>query len=94
MHLAILGKYEQAIWAIIRLAPHPSCLDIRNDDAQAPLHLAVLTRQSDIVRRLLVAGAKVSFRFFFFFLNNHWTVEIVEFFPLFSVCNTTLELAA
>lgn len=62
LHLAILGKYEEAIWTIIRLAPHPACLDIRNDDAQAPLHLAVLTRQWHVVRRLLVAGAKASIR--------------------------------
>lgn len=60
LHLAILGKYVQAIRAIIRLAPVPALLDIRNDDAHAPLHLAVLTRQPEIIRRLLVAGAKVS----------------------------------
>lgn len=63
--MAILEKFEKAIYAIIRIAPHHACLDIPNDDAQAPLHLAVLTRQSHIVRGLLVAGAKVNF----FFLN-------------------------
>lgn len=55
-----MGKYAQAVWAIIRLAPVPEALDIRNDDAHAPLHLAVLTRQHEIVRILLLAGAKVS----------------------------------
>lgn len=64
LHLAILGNYEEAAWAIIRLAPHASFLDFRNDDAQAPLHLAVLTGQSNIVRRLLVAGAKVCTYYF------------------------------
>lgn len=60
LHLAILGKYVQAVWAIIRLAPVPAFLDVRNDDAHSPLHLAVLTRQPEIVRSLLLAGAKVS----------------------------------
>lgn len=60
LHLAILGKYVQAVWAIIRLAPVPAFLDIRNDDAHAPLHLAVLTRQPDIVRVLMIAGAKAN----------------------------------
>lgn len=58
LHLAILGKYAQAVRNIIRLAPVPAFLDIRNDDAHSPLHLAVLTRQPEIVRWLIVAGAK------------------------------------
>ncbi|KAG4066794.1 hypothetical protein HA402_012861 [Bradysia odoriphaga] len=60
LHLAILGKYVQAVQNIIRLAPVPAFLDIRNDDAHSPLHLAVLTRQPHIVRCLIIAGAKGS----------------------------------
>lgn len=42
------------------MAPEPIYLDIQNDDAQTPIHLAALTGQSEIVRRLLVAGAEVN----------------------------------
>lgn len=34
-------------------------MDLKNDDAQAPIHLAVLTGQPNVVRHLLIAGAKV-----------------------------------
>lgn len=43
---------------MIRAAPHPRLLDTPNDDADSPLHLAVLTGQSRIVRWLIIAGAK------------------------------------
>lgn len=61
LHIAIVNELDNPhiISAIIRLAPAPWLLDIKNDYAQAPIHLAALTGQSDIVRRLLVAGAKV-----------------------------------
>lgn len=59
LHLAIINEIPHIIWAIIRLAPAPWLLDLKNDDAQAPIHLAVLTRQSNVVRRLLMSGAKV-----------------------------------
>lgn len=38
----------------------PYLLDIQNDDAQTPIHLATLKGQSEIVRRLLIAGAEVN----------------------------------
>lgn len=60
LHLAIINEIPMnMIWQIIRLAPAPWLLDLKNDDAQAPVHLAVLTRQPNVVRRLLIAGAKV-----------------------------------
>lgn len=59
MHLAIINEISHIIWVIIRLAPAPWLLDLKNDDAQAPIHLAALTKQSNVVRRLLVAGANV-----------------------------------
>lgn len=51
------------MWSIIQLAPAAWLLDIKNDSAQTPIHLAVLTGQSNIARRLLIAGAKVSHEF-------------------------------
>ena len=42
---------------IIALAPHPSLLTIPNTLHQTPLHLAVATRQPQVVRQLMVAGA-------------------------------------
>lgn len=51
---------KEACQAVIAMAPHPCLLDIRNDDARAPLHYAIIYRQPDIVRMLLVAGADVS----------------------------------
>lgn len=59
LHLAIINEIPRIIWAIIRLAPAPWLLDLKNDDAQAPIHLAALTRQSNVVRRLVISGAKV-----------------------------------
>ncbi|KAJ6647792.1 NF-kappa-B inhibitor cactus [Pseudolycoriella hygida] len=62
LHLAILGKYVQAVRAIIRMAPVPAFLDLRNDDAHAPLHFAVMTKQPELVRSLLLAGANANIR--------------------------------
>ncbi|XP_031628965.1 NF-kappa-B inhibitor cactus [Contarinia nasturtii] len=62
LHLAIINEIEQMILAIIRITPAPWLLDMKNDDAQSPIHLAALTQQSNVVRRLLVAGANASIR--------------------------------
>lgn len=59
LHLAIINEIPQMIWAIIRLTPAPWLLDMKNDDAQSPIHLAAITKQSNVVRRLLIAGANV-----------------------------------
>lgn len=56
--------YVEAALILIRLAPHPCLLNIYNDDWQSFLHLAVLTNQSLIVRRLILAGADPSLRNF------------------------------
>lgn len=82
MHLAIIGEYIEAVYAIIRLAPIPALLDIRNDDAQAPIHLAVMTKQPNIVRKLLVAGAKVSHTFMY---TLH-TILFISIDANFTVC--------
>lgn len=62
LHLAIIHGLVDVVIALIRLAPHPCLLDIQNDNFQAPLHLAVITCQPVIVRKLLFAGAETSVR--------------------------------
>jgi len=62
LHIAIMQGYVEAALVLIRLAPHPCLLNIYNDDWQSPLHVAVLTNQSLIVRRLILAGADPSLR--------------------------------
>ncbi|XP_035732908.1 NF-kappa-B inhibitor cactus-like [Vespa mandarinia] len=64
LHIAIVQGFLEAAFSLIRMAPHPCLLDILNDDGQSPLHLAVLTRQPRIVRRLILAGANPSLRNF------------------------------
>ncbi|KAG5335761.1 CACT inhibitor, partial [Acromyrmex heyeri] len=64
LHIAIMQGYVEAALILIRLAPHPCLLNIYNDDWQSSLHLAVLTNQSLIVRRLILAGADPSLRNF------------------------------
>lgn len=67
LHLAILHEVPDIASAMIYLAPVPQFLDIKNDDVQAAIHLAALTEQSNIVRRLLIAGATVRFSSYFNF---------------------------
>ncbi|KYM77081.1 NF-kappa-B inhibitor cactus [Atta colombica] len=64
LHIAIMQGYVEAALILIRLAPHPYLLNIYNDDWQSSLHLAVLTNQSLIVRRLILASADPSLRNF------------------------------
>ncbi|CAG2181050.1 unnamed protein product, partial [Oppiella nova] len=44
------------------MAPDPDFLDATNHLSQTPLHLAALTGQSHIVRRLVISGATVDLR--------------------------------
>ncbi|XP_044732013.1 NF-kappa-B inhibitor cactus isoform X2 [Chrysoperla carnea] len=62
LHIGIIHGFTEAVHSLVRLAPYPQLLDVRNDTCQSPLHLAVLTGQSVIVRLLVVAGAKQSVR--------------------------------
>lgn len=64
LHIAIVQGFLEAAFSLIRMAPHPCLLNILNDEWQSPLHLAVLTRQPRIVRRLILAGANPSLRNF------------------------------
>ena len=64
LHAAIIQGFLEASFSLIRMAPHPCLLNIMNDDYQSPLHLAVMTKQPRIVRRLLLAGANPTVRDF------------------------------
>ncbi|CAG5115239.1 unnamed protein product [Candidula unifasciata] len=59
LHLSIINGYKSYSRLLINLAPDFDCLNLSNNLRQTPLHLAVLTRQPDIVRRLVCAGAAV-----------------------------------
>jgi len=62
LHLAIASGFVEVVFALIRMAPHPSYLDIQNNELYAPLHIAVLMNQPGMVRRLVVAGATSEIR--------------------------------
>ncbi|BFZ03299.1 hypothetical protein BsWGS_06338 [Bradybaena similaris] len=59
LHLSIINGRTAYSRLLINLAPEYNCLSFSNNLRQTPLHLAVLTRQPDIVRRLVCAGAAV-----------------------------------
>ncbi|CAG2171659.1 unnamed protein product, partial [Oppiella nova] len=62
LHLAIIQGLADVAYALIRMAPDPDFLDATNHLSQTPLHLAALTGQSHIVRRLVISGATVDLR--------------------------------
>merc|ERR1711962_885045 len=62
LDLAIASGFTEVVFALIRMAPHPDFLDIQNNELYAPLHIAVLMNQPNMVRRLIVAGATSDIR--------------------------------
>ncbi len=62
LHLAIASGYVDVVYALIRMAPHPDYLSIQNNALYSPLHIAVLQNQPAVVRRLVVAGARLDVR--------------------------------
>ncbi|XP_063242720.1 NF-kappa-B inhibitor cactus-like isoform X1 [Bacillus rossius redtenbacheri] len=62
LHIAIIRGFIEVVESLVQMVPHPCFLDISNNYWQTPLHLAVLTHQPLVARRLLVAGAKVDGR--------------------------------
>ena len=57
LHVAIVcGRADLAL-AIINMAPFSCCLSMPNVLFQTPLHLAVVTRQPEVVRGLVTSGA-------------------------------------
>uniref|UniRef100_A0A182JPW0 Protein cactus (TOLL pathway signalling) n=1 Tax=Anopheles christyi TaxID=43041 RepID=A0A182JPW0_9DIPT len=61
LHLAVYEKNEDHISKLVTNVP-PQFLNIQNDASQTALHLAVLTEQPKIVRRLLIAGINQNIR--------------------------------
>ena len=60
LNVAILERQISLVLEFIKLAPGNIWLDIQNNDMwQTPLHLAVLTNQVEIARRLIVGGADI-----------------------------------
>ncbi|XP_046550932.1 NF-kappa-B inhibitor alpha-like [Haliotis rubra] len=62
LHMAIIQLAESIALQLINLAPNHEWLNFVNTLLQTPLHLAVITRQEKIVRRLMAAGASVDVR--------------------------------
>lgn len=77
LHLSILARMTEACKAVIAMAPHPCLLDIRNDSVRAPLHYAIIFRQAEIVRLLLIAGADVSYSLYIRFYLQFSSVSIL-----------------
>lgn len=59
LHLAVLQGFIEVVFSLVRILPDPRLLEIPNKKLQTPLHLAVLTNQAPLVRRLVVGGASV-----------------------------------
>ncbi|XP_067685913.1 serine/threonine-protein phosphatase 6 regulatory ankyrin repeat subunit B-like [Haliotis asinina] len=59
LHTGIIQGHSTLVLLFISAAPNSECLNIPNFLQQTPLHLAVITRQVNIVRRLMTAGARV-----------------------------------
>lgn len=62
LHVSIFQGFVEAAFYLINITPHPCLLNILNDDGHAALHIAVLTEQPAIVRRLVLAGANPAIR--------------------------------
>lgn len=69
LHLAIIWPHKPVAKTLIKLAPNPSYLNIQNDIYLTPMHLAVLTEQAELVRDLVIGGAKVSLDLLSLLLN-------------------------
>ncbi|KAK3595539.1 hypothetical protein CHS0354_021644 [Potamilus streckersoni] len=59
LHNFIIQLLNDYALTLISLIGDPEYLNIRNNLAQTPLHLAVITKQSNVVRRLMTAGAEI-----------------------------------
>lgn len=62
LHVAIIQREAYIVMNMIALAPHRDWLNTSNGLLQTPLHLAVITRQVDVVRRLVTSGASPDVR--------------------------------
>ncbi|XP_013399271.1 NF-kappa-B inhibitor cactus [Lingula anatina] len=62
LHVALIQMVEYVALQIIDLAPYFKWVNIQNNLGQAPLHLAAITKQPVVIRRLMCAGASVEQR--------------------------------
>ena len=62
LHLMIVHEQASHAVKVIDSCPSWSLLNIQNDLGQTALHLAVLTNQPELVRKLLVHGAALDIR--------------------------------
>lgn len=63
LHLAIIHLHSELVrnlLEVVRGFNFDDIINMRNDLYQTPLHLAVITKQTDVVEHLLMAGADVS----------------------------------
>jgi ankyrin repeat protein len=59
LHTAIIQLLSDLALYFIWLSPNPNCLNLKNNYLQTPLHLAVITKQDVVTRKLMAAGAQV-----------------------------------
>lgn len=59
LHNAIIYSYHALMLRLVLNAPNPQVLSSVNKDGHTPLHLAVLAKQSGIVRLLVLSGANL-----------------------------------
>ena len=62
LHIAIIQLAEDIALPMINMAHNHDWLNLVNTLLQTPLHLAVITQQPTIVRRLMAAGAAIDIR--------------------------------
>ncbi|XP_047987472.1 NF-kappa-B inhibitor cactus [Leguminivora glycinivorella] len=62
LHITAVHGCKVRTALLIRLAPHPSWLDITNDYGHTALHLAVMSGHAIIARMLVKAGASFAIR--------------------------------
>ena len=62
VHLAVASGMVDVVEALTRIAPSPQHLSMQNAQGYTPLHIAVLQNQPAILRRLVVAGARLDAR--------------------------------
>ena len=62
LHIALITLSPELAIYFIDMSPHFSWLNVTNKLLQTPLHLAVLTNQASLVKRLIVGGADLESR--------------------------------
>lgn len=62
LHTAIIQLIVDFALYCISLAPNPNFLNIKNNFQQTPLHLAAITKQPRVARKLIASGAQIDAR--------------------------------